>query len=48
MKNKHIKILLWITIFSIAMTFIETSVVVYIRKLYYPESFKFPFTEWAG
>ena len=42
MKNKYIKILFWITIFSIAMAFIETSVVVYIRKLYYPEGFRFP------
>ena len=48
MKNKHIKTLFWITIFSIAMALIETSVVVYIRKLYYPEGFRFPFTEQAG
>ena len=43
MKNKYIKILFWITIFSIAMAFIETSVVVYLRKLYYSEGFGFPF-----
>ena len=43
MKNKYIKILFWITIFSITMAFIETSVVVYLRKLYYSEGFGFPF-----
>jgi|AntAceMinimDraft_17_1070374.scaffolds.fasta_scaffold122816_1 hypothetical protein len=42
MKNKYIKTLFWITIFSIAMAFLETSVVAYIRKLYYPEGFRFP------
>jgi len=36
------KIFLWITIFSIAMAFLEASVVVYLRKLYYPEGFNFP------
>ncbi len=43
MKTSEIrKIFLWITIFSIAMAFLETSVVVYLRKLYYPEGFNFP------
>jgi len=36
------KIFLWLTLFSIAMAFLETSVVVYLRKLYYPEGFNFP------
>jgi len=36
------KTFIWITIFSIAMAFLETSVVVYLRKLYYPEGFCFP------
>ncbi len=36
------KTILWLTIFSISMGFLETSVVVYLRKLYYPEGFKFP------
>lgn len=36
------KTILWLTVFSIAMGFLETSVVVYLRKLYYPEGFKFP------
>ncbi|MEA3500311.1 MAG: hypothetical protein U9R41_04740 [Candidatus Marinimicrobia bacterium] len=42
MRKKYIKILFWITIFSIAMAFLETSVVAYLRKLYYPEGFTFP------
>ena len=36
------KIYIWITLFSIAMAFLETSVVVYLRKLYYPDGFNFP------
>ena len=34
--------MLWLTVFSIAMGYLETSVVVYLRKLYYPDGFKFP------
>jgi hypothetical protein len=37
-----IKTLAWLTLFSIAMGFLETSVVVYLRKLYYPDGFNFP------
>ncbi len=33
---------LWLTAFSIAMAFLETAVVVYLRKLYYPNGFQFP------
>ncbi|NVO02027.1 MAG: hypothetical protein HXX09_04940 [Bacteroidetes bacterium] len=36
------KTIIWITIFSIAMGFLETAVVVYIRALYYPAGFAFP------
>jgi hypothetical protein len=44
MKNTPIiRIFFWITLFSISMAFLETSVVVYLRKLYYPEGFDFPF-----
>jgi len=32
----------WLTIFSIAMGFMETAVVIYMRKLYYPGGFSFP------
>lgn len=32
----------WVTIFSIAMAYFESSVVVYLRMIYYPEGFSFP------
>jgi len=41
MKN-IIKTLIWVTAFAIAMGFLETSVVVYLRALYYPHGFGFP------
>jgi len=34
--------LLWVSVFAIAMAFIETAVVVYLRALYYPQGFQFP------
>lgn len=34
--------LLWVTMFSIAMGMLESSVVIYLRELYYPAGFKFP------
>lgn len=34
---------LWTVVFSIAMALLETAVVVYLRELYYPDGFKFPF-----
>lgn len=36
------KTIFWLTLFSIAMGYLETSVVVYVRELYYPGGFKFP------
>lgn len=36
------KTLLWITFFAIAMGYLETAVVVYIREIYYPDGFQFP------
>ncbi|MFZ4796523.1 MAG: hypothetical protein ACOYMA_03460 [Bacteroidia bacterium] len=36
------KTVIWLTIFSIAMGFLETAVVIYIREMYYPDGFKFP------
>lgn len=36
------RLILWLSLFSIAMAFLESSVVVYIRELLYPEGFKFP------
>ncbi|ABG58575.1 hypothetical protein [Cytophaga hutchinsonii] len=40
--NHLTKTLFWLTAFSIAMGFMETAVVVYLRELYYPAGFKFP------
>ncbi len=40
--KKLLPVLLAISIFSIAMAFLETAVVVYLRELLYPEGFKFP------
>ncbi|HMT28338.1 MAG TPA: hypothetical protein PKD91_03555 [Bacteroidia bacterium] len=37
-----IKTVSWVTVFSIAMGFMETVVVVYLRKIYYPAGFQFP------
>ncbi|MCI0751903.1 MAG: hypothetical protein L0Y35_08700 [Flammeovirgaceae bacterium] len=34
--------ILWLIIFSIAMGFLEASVVIYIREIYYPDGFSFP------
>lgn len=34
--------LLWVTLFSIAMAMLESSVVIYLRELYYPDGFQFP------
>lgn len=33
---------LWASLFAIAMGFLEAAVVIYLRKLYYPEGFSFP------
>lgn len=39
---KLLKKITSLTIFSIAMGFMETAVVVYLRKMYYPGGFRFP------
>jgi hypothetical protein len=39
MDKKEIKTFSWLALFAIAMAFIETTVVVYLRKLYYPQGF---------
>lgn len=36
------KTLLWLTLFSIAMGFLESAVVIYLRRIYYPNGFHFP------
>lgn len=40
--NDSSRTILWVTIFSIAFAYVESSVVVYLRAIYYPEGFVFP------
>ncbi|MFH0865087.1 MAG: hypothetical protein V1904_02760 [Bacteroidota bacterium] len=40
--RQAIRTIAWVGIFSIAMAFLETAIVIYLRKLYYPEGFSFP------
>lgn len=42
MRKFPYKNLVWITAFAIAMGFLETSVVIYLRALLYPQGFVFP------
>lgn len=42
MKNKFSRSILTVILFSIAMGFLESTVVIYLRELYYPEGFHFP------
>ena len=36
------KTIIWLSLFSISMAFMESAVVIYLRALYYPEGFDFP------
>lgn len=36
------RLFIWLTLFSIAMGYLETAVVVYLRAIYYPHGFDFP------
>jgi len=38
---------IWILIFALAMGYLESAVVIYIRAVYYPEGFSFPLKEMA-
>lgn len=40
--NSTRKTMIWIALFAIAMGFLESSVVIYLRELYYPSGFEFP------
>lgn len=40
--NNFIPKLLWLTIFAIAMAYVESAVVVYLRAIFHPEGFTFP------
>ena len=37
-----LKSLYWLTLFSLAISYLESAVVVYLRELYYPSGFDFP------
>jgi len=37
-----LKTILWLFLFSIAMGYMESAVVIYLRKIFYPGGFKFP------
>ncbi|MEO5572729.1 MAG: hypothetical protein ABIT08_07060 [Bacteroidia bacterium] len=43
-EKNHLKTFLWLTLFSIAMGYMESAIVVYLRKIYYPDGFNFPLT----
>lgn len=45
---KFSKALLWVSIFSIAMGYLESAVVVYLRAIYYPHGFNFPLPQMDG
>ncbi len=42
MKKESLNKIIIVTIFAIAMAFLESAVVVYLRKLFYPQGFNFP------
>ena len=42
MKKESRNKLIWVTLFAVAMGFLEAIVVVYLRKLFYPDGFNFP------
>ncbi|MCF8297150.1 MAG: hypothetical protein K9J13_06350 [Saprospiraceae bacterium] len=42
MSSKALKTIFWVALFSIAMGYMESAIVVYLRKLYYPGGFTFP------
>ena len=37
-----LRLLPWMTAYAIAMAFLESAVVIYLRELYYPKEFRFP------
>ena len=42
MNNNYISKILLVTILAVAMAFVESAVVVYLRAIFYPEGFSFP------
>jgi hypothetical protein len=43
-QNSLFRLFIVVSIFAIAMGFLESAVVVYLREIYYPEGFNFPLT----
>ncbi len=43
-EKKLLSTFTWLAVFSIAMGFMESAIVVYLRKIYYPGGFQFPLT----
>ena len=41
MKRLH-KQIIWVSVYALAMAFLESSVVVYLREMFYPNGFEFP------
>lgn len=41
-------LMIWISLFSMAMAFLESSVVVYLREIFYPDGFSFPLSPFSG
>jgi len=46
--RSELKTLVWVSIFSVAMGFLETAVVVYLRELYYPDNVLFPLAQMSS
>ncbi|HLO57673.1 MAG TPA: hypothetical protein VK179_02970 [Bacteroidales bacterium] len=46
--KEKFKTLAWLTVFSIAMGYFESAVVVYLREIYYPSGFRFPMVSMPG
>ncbi len=42
MAKTTVRIIIYLSIFSVAMGYLECAVVIYLRKIYYPEGFDFP------
>ena len=42
MKKSTIQTLIWLAVFAVAMGYMETAVVVYLREIFYPDGFAFP------
>lgn len=41
-RRRGARLVVWVTIYAIAMAFVESAVVVYLRAIYYPAGFSFP------